>query len=146
MNHFYRLLNQVISYPFFLMKCCATLTRLLEILKINNYKAPRDKLICILNCCKVIFGMYSSGQGAVRAYIELQSRFNQACGRRCWCRQIPANLDLRSHQGKSTEISLQRSVCSKLMGGGMLNTNGIHADTFIVLEIQSNCKLRQDTI
>lgn len=29
-----------------------------ELLKINNYKAPRDKLICILNCCKVIFGKY----------------------------------------------------------------------------------------
>lgn len=28
----------------------------LELLKINHYKAPRDKLICILNCCKVIFG------------------------------------------------------------------------------------------
>ncbi|ORX49924.1 hypothetical protein DM01DRAFT_1409369 [Hesseltinella vesiculosa] len=28
-----------------------------ELLKINNYKAPRDKLICILNCCKVIFGL-----------------------------------------------------------------------------------------
>lgn len=27
-----------------------------ELLKMNNYKAPRDKLICILNCCKVIFG------------------------------------------------------------------------------------------
>ncbi|KAI9629457.1 hypothetical protein KEM48_012926 [Puccinia striiformis f. sp. tritici PST-130] len=28
-----------------------------ELLKINSYKAPRDKLICILNCCKVIFGL-----------------------------------------------------------------------------------------
>ena len=27
-----------------------------ELVKINHYKAPRDKLICILNCCKVIFG------------------------------------------------------------------------------------------
>lgn len=27
-----------------------------ELNKINQYKAPRDKLICILNCCKVIFG------------------------------------------------------------------------------------------
>ncbi|CAJ0648723.1 7330_t:CDS:10 [Entrophospora sp. SA101] len=26
-----------------------------ELLKINNYKAPRDKLICILNCCKGIY-------------------------------------------------------------------------------------------
>lgn len=29
----------------------------LELLKINHYKAPRDKMICILNCCKVIFGL-----------------------------------------------------------------------------------------
>ncbi|KAI0820764.1 hypothetical protein BC628DRAFT_822463 [Trametes gibbosa] len=28
-----------------------------ELLKINHYKAPRDKLICVLNCCKVIFGL-----------------------------------------------------------------------------------------
>lgn len=28
-----------------------------ELLKINHYKAPRDKVICILNCCKVIFGL-----------------------------------------------------------------------------------------
>jgi len=27
-----------------------------ELLKINSYRAPRDKIICILNCCKVIFG------------------------------------------------------------------------------------------
>ncbi|KAL1628816.1 hypothetical protein SLS54_001505 [Diplodia seriata] len=27
-----------------------------ELLKIRNYRAPRDKVICILNCCKVIFG------------------------------------------------------------------------------------------
>ena len=29
----------------------------IEFVKINNYRAPRDKVICILNCCKVIFGM-----------------------------------------------------------------------------------------
>ncbi|KAL1747857.1 hypothetical protein HDZ31DRAFT_20366, partial [Schizophyllum fasciatum] len=28
-----------------------------ELLKMNHYKAPRDKVICILNCCKVIFGL-----------------------------------------------------------------------------------------
>lgn len=27
-----------------------------ELGKMNQYKAPRDKLICVLNCCKVIFG------------------------------------------------------------------------------------------
>ncbi|KAI9273867.1 hypothetical protein EDC94DRAFT_672518 [Helicostylum pulchrum] len=34
-----------------------------EILKINTYKAPRDKLICILNCCKVIFGLIKHVEG-----------------------------------------------------------------------------------
>lgn len=28
-----------------------------ELTKINHYRAPRDKMICILNCCKVIFGL-----------------------------------------------------------------------------------------
>ncbi|KAL4959466.1 guanine nucleotide exchange factor VPS9 [Aspergillus stella-maris] len=28
-----------------------------ELMKINGYRAPRDKVICILNCCKVIFGL-----------------------------------------------------------------------------------------
>lgn len=28
-----------------------------ELNKLNNYKSPRDKIICILNCCKVIFGL-----------------------------------------------------------------------------------------
>ncbi|ANB12583.1 guanine nucleotide exchange factor VPS9 [Sugiyamaella lignohabitans] len=28
-----------------------------ELTKINHYRAPRDKVICILNCCKVIFGL-----------------------------------------------------------------------------------------
>ncbi|KAI9713825.1 MAG: hypothetical protein M1820_000555 [Bogoriella megaspora] len=27
-----------------------------ELIKINTYRAPRDKVICVLNCCKVIFG------------------------------------------------------------------------------------------
>lgn len=37
-----------------------------ELLKINHYKAPRDKMICILNCCKVIFGLirHTSGNEA----------------------------------------------------------------------------------
>ncbi|KAI8629193.1 hypothetical protein F5Y19DRAFT_434300 [Xylariaceae sp. FL1651] len=28
-----------------------------ELLKIGSYRAPRDKIICVLNCCKVIFGL-----------------------------------------------------------------------------------------
>ncbi|KAK8161927.1 hypothetical protein IWX90DRAFT_388482 [Phyllosticta citrichinensis] len=33
-----------------------------ELLKIRNYRAPRDKVICILNCCKVIFGFLKNAQ------------------------------------------------------------------------------------
>ena len=29
-----------------------------ELLKIKTYRAPRDKVICVLNCCKVIFGIF----------------------------------------------------------------------------------------
>lgn len=28
-----------------------------ELRKINRYRAPRDKVVCVLNCCKVIFGL-----------------------------------------------------------------------------------------
>jgi hypothetical protein len=30
-----------------------------EMLKIGTYRAPRDKVICVLNCCKVIFGGFA---------------------------------------------------------------------------------------
>jgi hypothetical protein len=33
-----------------------------ELLKIKSYRAPRDKVICILNCCKVIFGFLRTSQ------------------------------------------------------------------------------------
>lgn len=33
-----------------------------ELLKINSYRAPRDKVICILNCCKVIFGFLKNNK------------------------------------------------------------------------------------
>ncbi|OOQ82752.1 putative guanine nucleotide exchange factor Vps9 [Penicillium brasilianum] len=35
-----------------------------ELLKINGYRAPRDKVICILNCCKVIFGLLKNSRSA----------------------------------------------------------------------------------
>lgn len=34
-----------------------------ELLKINSYRAPRDKLICILNCCIVLFGLIRHLEG-----------------------------------------------------------------------------------
>ncbi|WEW55756.1 hypothetical protein PRK78_001189 [Emydomyces testavorans] len=33
-----------------------------ELLKIKGYRAPRDKIICILNCCKVIFGLLKNSK------------------------------------------------------------------------------------
>ncbi|GAA5896992.1 hypothetical protein JCM8208_006133 [Rhodotorula glutinis] len=43
-----------------------------ELRKMNQYKAPRDKLICVLNCCKVIFGLIrhvSNGDQGADAFI-----------------------------------------------------------------------------
>ncbi|EAW10675.1 guanine nucleotide exchange factor VPS9 [Aspergillus clavatus NRRL 1] len=54
-----------------------------EILKINGYRAPRDKVICILNCCKVIFGLLKNSKRAdtsadsfvpLLIYVVLQAR------------------------------------------------------------------------
>lgn len=43
-----------------------------ELLKINNYKAPRDKMICVLNCCKVIFGACELACEALRTLLMLR--------------------------------------------------------------------------
>ncbi|KAI5476770.1 hypothetical protein MNV49_007285 [Pseudohyphozyma bogoriensis] len=50
-----------------------------ELCKMNEYKAPRDKLICVLNCCKVIFGLIrhlsastdSKGEEGADAFVPL---------------------------------------------------------------------------
>ncbi|KAF5845220.1 hypothetical protein GGP41_001272 [Bipolaris sorokiniana] len=44
-----------------------------ELLKIKSYRAPRDKIICILNCCKVIFGFLrtSNSDQSADAFIPL---------------------------------------------------------------------------
>ncbi|OCK84044.1 hypothetical protein K432DRAFT_289728 [Lepidopterella palustris CBS 459.81] len=38
------------------------LAQQVELLKIKSYRAPRDKVICVLNCCKVIFGYLRTSQ------------------------------------------------------------------------------------
>lgn len=44
----------------------------------NHYKAPRDKLICILNCCKVIFGTKIASQRAPQVqFIATDDAFSQ---------------------------------------------------------------------
>ncbi|KAL8688630.1 MAG: hypothetical protein Q9218_005508 [Villophora microphyllina] len=35
-----------------------------QLLKIKMYRAPRDKIVCVLNCCKVIFGFLSTSKTA----------------------------------------------------------------------------------
>ena len=35
-----------------------------ELLKIKGYRAPRDKVICVLNCCKVIFGLLKNAMSS----------------------------------------------------------------------------------
>ena len=35
-----------------------------ELIKIKGYRAPRDKVICILNCCKVIFGLLKNAKSS----------------------------------------------------------------------------------
>ncbi|KAK2614065.1 hypothetical protein N8I77_000923 [Diaporthe amygdali] len=44
-----------------------------ELLKIKSYRAPRDKIICILNCCKVIFGLlkHSKSDSSADSFMPL---------------------------------------------------------------------------
>ncbi|KAL9597268.1 MAG: hypothetical protein Q9219_005249 [cf. Caloplaca sp. 3 TL-2023] len=35
-----------------------------QLLKIKIYRAPRDKVVCVLNCCKVIFGFLRTSRSA----------------------------------------------------------------------------------
>ena len=34
------------------------LSALTELAKMDNFKAPRDKIVCVLNCCKLVMGSY----------------------------------------------------------------------------------------
>ncbi|KAI5805441.1 guanine nucleotide exchange factor [Peziza echinospora] len=44
-----------------------------ELEKIKTYRAPRDKVICVLNCCKVIFGLirHSDGDESADRFVPL---------------------------------------------------------------------------
>ncbi|ODO10996.1 hypothetical protein I350_01596 [Cryptococcus amylolentus CBS 6273] len=45
-----------------------------ELLKISHYKAPRDKMICVLNCCKgagLIRNTYGPSSGSADAFIPI---------------------------------------------------------------------------
>ncbi|KAH8808241.1 hypothetical protein F5884DRAFT_791578 [Xylogone sp. PMI_703] len=44
-----------------------------ELLKLKTYRAPRDKIICVLNCCKVIFGLlkHSKSDSSADSFMPL---------------------------------------------------------------------------
>ncbi|KAG0649759.1 Vacuolar sorting-associated 9a [Hyphodiscus hymeniophilus] len=42
-----------------------------ELLKIKTYRAPRDKIICVLNCCKVIFGIHPMCDSSADSFMPL---------------------------------------------------------------------------
>ncbi|KAH8594322.1 hypothetical protein B0O99DRAFT_514264 [Bisporella sp. PMI_857] len=44
-----------------------------ELIKIKTYRAPRDKIICVLNCCKVIFGLlkHSKSDSSADSFMPL---------------------------------------------------------------------------
>ena len=80
-----------------LRSLCVALNRLpffTELVKINHYKAPRDKLICILNCCKVIFGLLFS----IACYIShmmAETRSNTTPELGGECRHLCPFIDIR---------------------------------------------------
>ncbi|THH05985.1 hypothetical protein EW145_g4397 [Phellinidium pouzarii] len=61
-----------------------------ELLKINHYKAPRDKLICVLNCCK------SDGRNSTHAFSSPRQRLTS-------CTLIVAGLIRHLHKEESAD-------------------------------------------
>ena len=61
-RRFLKLAQQGMLYPqLYIRPTSCSLTTIFgtELLKIKSYRAPRDKIICVLNCSKVIFGKRS---------------------------------------------------------------------------------------
>ena len=71
-----------------------------ELNKINQYKAPRDKLICVLNSCKVIFGRSVVSAPSERELTDLY-RINSTYFERRRSGCIYSLVDLRRTQGQS---------------------------------------------
>ena len=45
-----------------------------EMAKVKSYRAPRDKIICILNCCKVLFGKSVRRVGNLRYHLTIDDQ------------------------------------------------------------------------
>lgn len=94
-----------------------------EILKINNYKAPRDKLICILNCCKVIFGLIKHVEGDAGA-----DKF------------LPILIYVIIRANPPRLVSNVQLVTMGIRPYQFMYSNSFVVDTYTVSEIQSNYK------
>jgi hypothetical protein len=75
----------------------------------NNFKAPRDKLICILNCCKVIFGKKDK-QDEPYFISHTNPRAHEAGKEWRECRYLFAVIDIRHHQSKSRSPNIKCTV------------------------------------
>lgn len=65
-----------------------------ELLKIKTYRAPRDKIICVLNCCKVIFGKITACGIACKQHLTTFRLVAQLESLRYFSRFICASSDL----------------------------------------------------
>ena len=65
-----------------------------ELLKIKTYRAPRDKVICVLNCCKVIFGKITTGLIRGKQHLTTSRSVAQLKSLRYFSRFICPSFDL----------------------------------------------------
>ena len=65
-----------------------------ELLKIKTYRAPRDKVICVLNCCKVIFGKITAGVIGGKQHLTTSRPVAQLKSLRYFSRFICPSSDL----------------------------------------------------
>ena len=88
----------------------------LELLKINHYKAPRDKLICVLNCCKVIFGpKYPLPYlpwfcSLLLCFLVVRFRLTKASPQRGGSGCFLTRFDLRGLESESRSSAVKRRV------------------------------------
>ena len=65
-----------------------------ELLKIKTYRAPRDKIICVLNCCKVIFGKIKAREIGCKQHLTISRFVAQRESLRYFSRFICASSNL----------------------------------------------------
>ena len=81
-----------------------------ELLKIRSYRAPRDKIICVLNCCKVIFGRQILHFHMSLPLVANSNRSTQKCQVGHVCRFIHASADLCGAAMQPRSLGLQRPI------------------------------------